>query len=283
MEPYGRSGSMIGRTLDFGATDRYVSGYTTVYDTLTYVGGSVHIFAGTASNVTVPLNTLTGGTNTAPQAGDLVILVLGVGGVAGLTYRLSSFTQIGSYGASHSESTALQIGYKIMGSTPDTSATILGGSGSTSFMIGVGVHVWRGFDTANVLDTAVVPATVINTGIPNPNGIITVTPGAQVIIAAASGHIGGPDSYTAPYLSNFRTSGANGVEDVTIGIGSILRSSPGSYDGAAWGWTQVDSTSYSNISIVVAIRPGSIQVPILGNYRNSGVWDLPAVYNNKIG
>lgn len=287
MEPYGRSGSMIGRTLDLGATDRYISGYTTQYATLSYVGGSVQAFAGTTSTFSVSLTGLTGGSNTSPQTGDVVILVFSTGSSAGalLTYRISGYTQIGSYFADDTYDTNLQIGYAVVTQgTNDLFASITGGSGNIAHAIAVAVHVWRGVDTTTVLDTAAVPATVVNTGIPNPNGITTVTPGAQIIMAAASGHVGGVDTYTASYLSNFRTIGSDDTYDVTVGIGSRVMITPGAYDGAAWGWTQADSTSYSNVSVVIALRPALQGLfPITGNLKNSGVWDLPAVYRNKIG
>lgn len=282
MQPYTNNGSIIGQTMDFGSTDRYLIGYNTNYETLTYVGGRIQTSSGTTSDIAVSLSGLTGGTDSSPQPGDFVIIVLGIATTdptGTISYRISGYSALVSRYADDEHDTVLQVGYKFMSVLPDTSVTITGGSASFNNGIAIGVHVWRNVDTSSPFDATTTSSTVINTAIPNPPAITTKTPGAQVILAAASAS-GTSPTYTAPYLSNFLTGVGNDVYDATVGIGSVLMPTPGSYNGAAWALTASDYTSNSNVSVAMALRPRT-NAPIYGNYKNSGIWDMRSSIENQ--
>jgi hypothetical protein len=223
---------------------------------LIYVGGRTQSGSGTTSNISVSLTSLTGGTNTAPQAGDFVIIALEMCGTSDKSYRISGYDQIVDLYANDTEDSNLQVGRKFMGGTPDTSATITGGTGSTADAYALAIQVWRNVNTTTPLDVTSTTATQTNTGIPNPPAITPVTAGAQIIVAAGTARTGGTNTFGAAYLSNFLTAGANDDNDATIGMGNILWTG-GEYDPAAWTFSQSDSNNFSTNSVTMALRPAT--------------------------
>jgi hypothetical protein len=265
-----------------GATLALKAGPTVQYETLTYVGGRTQSGAGTTANISVSLGSLTGGLDVSPQAGDLVVIAIEMCGTADKSYRISGYTQIADLYANDTEDSNLQVGYKFMGATPDTTATITGGTGSTADAYALVVHVWRHVDPTTPIDVTPTTVTQIDTGIPNPPAITPVTPGAQILVAAGAAHTGGTDTFGATYLANFRTVGGNDDNDATVGMGSIAWTT-GSYDPAAWTFSQTDSTAFSTNSVTFALRPEIVDAepePIFGNEKNSGIWSLQTVWAN---
>jgi hypothetical protein len=278
MESYFLNGGMIGVTLDFESTERYVIGETTGLAELSYVGGRTQTSTGGTANLSVSLTALTGGTDTAPQEGDLVIIAMCIASTANRAYRISGYDVIADLYANDTFDSNFQVGYKIMGSTPDTTATITGGSGSTADGLALAVYVWRNVDLTTPFDvTSVLNGPVIDTGLVNPPAITPVTSGAIIIAAGGTAHNGGTDTFGASYLSNFLTAGANSTNDATIGIGHVAWTS-GAYDPAAWTFSQTNSNTFSTNSVTFALRPATVLVPILGNLKNSGIWNLSAIF-----
>jgi hypothetical protein len=278
LTPYFQNGGMIGVTLDLGATDRYVIGETSGPATIEYVGGRTQGGAGTTGNITISLNgTLTGGLSSSPQDGDIVIVAIEMCGTTNKSYRISTYTQIADLYANDTEDSNLQVGYKFMSATPDTSVTITGGTGSTADAYAAIVHVWRGVDSTTPLDVTPTTASLTNTGIPNPPAITPTSTGAMIVVAAGTAHTGGIDTFGATYLDNFLTVGANDSNDATAGMGNIAWTS-GSYDPAAWTFSQTNSTAFSTNSVTMALRPATVLVPEFGNLKNSGIWNIQAAY-----
>lgn len=271
---------MIGVTMDFGNFERYVLGQTTELAELEYVGGRTQSGSGTTSNITVSLTGLSGGTDTEPLEGDIVIIAIELCGTSDKSYRISGYTEIADLYANDTEDSNLQVGYKFMGATPDTSASITGGTGSTADAYAISIHVWRNVDSTTPLDVTPTTISQINTGIPNPPAITPTTSGAQILVAAGTAHTGGTDTFGASYLDNFLTVGGNDDNDATVGMGSILWTS-GAYDPAAWTFSQSDSTAFSTNSVSFALRPATVTVDILGNRKRSGIWALQSAYNFK--
>lgn len=258
-------GGFIGAPLDF--TDG------TIRDTLVYVGGQLSNGAGIATDIVLNY-ALTGGTDSTPQAGDFVIVAFAASvGTAGatLSYRISGYTQQADLYSNDTEDTELQVGTKFMTATPDTSVTITGGSGNAAHAYMIAVHVWRNVDTGTPMDTAATTASGTNSLLVNPAAITPVTAGAQIIVVGAGAHTGGVDTYTAGYLSNFRTNGSDDNDDVIIGIGSVAWTS-GAYDPAAWTSSQADNVAFSWASATLALRPALIP-------RSSGIFNLDAVFD----
>jgi hypothetical protein len=272
MESRFLNGGMIGATLDFGANDRYVIGTTQDRLRPTYVAGTTaQINGGTANEViNLPAGLL---------ANDLVIVALTIAGTTDKSYRISGYTQALDSYADDTFDTNLQIGRKFMGVTPDTTVTITGGTGSTADGGAVAIHAWRGIDTTTPLDVITQTNVQINTGIPNPNATTPSTANSVILVAAGSAHNGGTDTYTAAQLANFLTVGQGGnTNDATVGLGSFNWVS-GAFDPNAFTWSQTDSTSFSTISATLTLRPKLSDIPIYGNLKNSGVWNLDAAYD----
>jgi hypothetical protein len=278
------NGGFVGRIADYTDTSQYViTPESSELATLTYVGGRTQSGAGTTANISVSLTSLTGGTDTGPLAGDMVIIAIEMCGTTNKSYRIANYVQIADLYANDTEDSNLQVGYKFMGATPDTTAIITGGSGSNSDAFAIVVQVWRNVDSTTPMDVTPTTASLLNTGIPNPPAITPITSGAQIIVAAGTAHTGGVDTFGASYLSNFRTVGANDNNDATVGMGNIAWTS-GSYDPAAWTFTQANSTAFSTNSVTFALRPATTVVEgVLGNQKNSGIWSLQTVWANSTG
>jgi len=285
MEPYTRNGSFVGRTADFGDSAPYVPGFTT-YNTLVYVGGTSIGILGSTSDRTVSLTSLTGGVGTSPQAGDMVIItfakgfsVSNVGVSTEGTSSISGYTTIASIAnTSGQQRVRAIVARKTMGSTPDSSITIVGGTGDSPNGGTVAVHVWR--NAAGVRGT--VTQAISNSAIPTFSSLTvsTLYPNSQIILAAGAGHTDGSRTFGATYLSNFMTAGVNDSNDSTVGMGSRLQSTPGSYAGGSWTWSGTNSTDWSNVRIGFELFATSVFTPP-SNAKNSGIWDLHAVYDYK--
>ena len=271
MESRFLNGGMIGATLDFGANDRYVIGTTQNRLRPTYVSGTTSQINGGTTNVNINLPA-------GLLADDLVIVALTIAGTADKSYRISGYTQALDNYADDTFDTNLQIGRKFMGVTPDTTVTITGGTGSSADGGAVAIHVWRGIDTTTPLDVTTQAINQINTGIPNPSATTPSTANSVILVAAGSAHNGGTDTYTAAQLANFLTVGQGGnTNDATVGLGSFNWVS-GAFDPNAFTWSQTDSTSFSTISATLTLRPKLSDIPIYGNLKNSGVWNLEAAF-----
>lgn len=273
---------MIGAELDYRSLDQYVVGSTTARLRPVYVGGRTQSGGGTTSNISISLSGLTGGTNTSPQNGDLVIIAIELAGGASTdkaSFRISGYTQIADLYAGSPLSSNFQVGYKFMPTTPDTTATITGGNGNTADGYAVVVHVWRSIDTGTVLDVTTTTSVQPGTGLPNAPAITPTTANSVILVAAGTSHTGGVDTYTATELSNFRSVGADDTtSDATTGMGSFDWVS-GTFDPATWTFSQADSINFGTNSVTFVLRPALAPAPLYGNYKSSGIWNLESVYD----
>lgn len=268
----------VGGTVASGATKSdIVAGGKTLTLTLTgdtwapatagivFVGSQSGSFAGTTSDQTITMTSLTGGIASAPQAGDLVIVTFGVGGGAGggsfnasLVIQNTSavdYTLIGSeLNANDSHDANLRVAYRFMPSTPETQFVLVGGTTNTSAAGAWTVHVFRGVDPATPMDVTAVTATGINGRRPNPPSITPSTSGAWMFFAG-SGAASATDTFTAGYLSAFESATQSDSVSVITGAGYRAWTS-GAYDGAAWG-SGTTSTANSWCSVVCALRPST--------------------------
>jgi hypothetical protein len=216
----------------------------------TYVGGKTFARAGSSLTTSLSLTDLTGGTNAAPQEGDLVIIAVATGSSAQRSQAVTGYTQIASLYSNDSNDTNLWVGYKTMGLTPDTTVTIPA-SGNVSDAQTVAIQVWR-----NAQYEDVATATGVDTVLANPPAI-TTTGSDIVLVIGAGAHGAGTQTYTASYANNFLTIGSDGTFDSTIGFGSVNRPTAGAYDPAAFTFSGVDSISYSFAAVTVALRPST--------------------------
>jgi hypothetical protein len=218
----------------------------------TFVGSRTVERLGSTSTESASLTTLTGGTNTAPQAGDLVVIAVATGSNVSSSQAVTGYTQIASLYSNDINDTNLWVGYKTMGLTPDTTVTIPA-SGSTNDAQTVAIQVWR-----NVEYVTRTTATGVDTVLADPPSITTTTDNSIVLVIGAGAYsvltVGIVGTYTASYSEHFRTIGSSDTFDSTIGFGSVYRPTAGAYDPPAFTFSRVDSLDNSFAAVTVALR-----------------------------
>lgn len=225
-------------------------------DPLSYVGGTTQSFINFSSGTqAVDLTSLTGGTDSAPAEGDLVVVAFGIGGSPAIhpTINTSGYTeQTYDYG-NDTYDTALATFTKIMGATPDTEV-VVDDLGSAINAGVVCVHVWRNADQSTPMDVAAVGASGIDSGVPNPAAITPTTSGAIVLVVGASCCFSQTLGNSGE-LSNFIADFGNDTVDCSVGMGSYAWSS-GEFDPAALstGCTRGD---VSWAAATLALRPAN--------------------------
>lgn len=227
---------------------------------LVYVGGAEA--SGNSAAFTVSLAALTGGADTAAQAGDLVVVVCGFVGTANGDPGVSTagYTEEVDLWANDTRDSNMSVSWKLMGGTPDTSVSI-NGSGTTTNGSAAVVHVWRGVDQTTPLDAATTSITGTNAVAPNSPAITTVTDGAVVLSAGLWTGAAADTSVTAPagYTNQVDISIDPGSA-VIAAVASKLIATAGTEDAAVWTGV-TSSTSDSWAAVALAIRPATIVVP----------------------
>lgn len=230
---------------------------------IVYVGGQ----SSGRTNATAALQVtfaLTGGVASVPAANDLVIVTCVTGSAGGnpamAVTTPTGYTALGQLNQSAvTADTSMNVSYKFMTSTPDTTVTIPGTT-NNAWAEAYTIQVFRNVDLTTPLDVTPTSAGGTGTGRPNPASITPVTTGAWVVICGG-GAAGAGAIYTAPtnYTTNFHTK--NGVDstDAMIGSGywdgwSSGAEDPGSYTGGTTGAN--DSWS----AYTIALRPASSAV-----------------------
>jgi hypothetical protein len=234
----------------YGTSTNAISWVAVEPELPSYVGGKTFARIGSTSTTSQSLTNLTGGSNAAPQEGDLVVIAVATGSTALRSQAVTGYTQIASLYSNDTEDTNLWVGYKIMSSTPDTTVTIPG-SGNTDDAQTVAIQVWRNAQYEDV-------ATAIgsNTVLANPPSITTNTGNTIVLVIGAGGHDvadEGAQTYAASYADNFLTIGSNDSVDSTIGFGSVSRPTAGAYDPAAFTFSTSDSLAFSFAAVTVVL------------------------------
>lgn len=170
---------------------------------ITYVGGKTTSHNNSAQ--TISLTDLTGGSDAAPAANDIVIVINGHPETADtdVSITTSGYTNQELY-SDDTRDAGGAFAYKVMGGTPDTDVTVpatTSGSAEGSTVI----KVWRGVDTTTPLDVTTVTATGINGTLANGGAITPTTAGAKILAllhgtqpASTSTAITGPSN-----MSNF--------------------------------------------------------------------------------
>lgn len=192
---------------------------------MVYVGGASANMGGTANDLTISLTNLSGGANTAPQAGDIVVIAhcwssttnrVMAPVTAGYTVHLDRYSD-------STYDTNLGLYTKIMGSTPDTSV-IIPNTVSTSDSAAIAIQVWRNVDKDTPLDIPVSVATGTGTLQPTFLAIpLSANQNSVAILFSA-----GAGTFTSAYTngptgtSNFISNWGNDTNDSVIGMASYL-------------------------------------------------------------
>jgi hypothetical protein len=225
---------------------------------IAFVGGQAGGRAGSVSTLSVNY-ALTGGTDAAPIAGDLVLIGVGIAS-AGRTPACAvtdpaTWINYGQQNADDGNDAHLDVSAKFMGGTPDTAFT-LPATGHIDDAQTYAVLVFRGVDAA-IDDATAVGTSGIDTGRPNPPSITPVTAGAWPVVFGA-GACGTAATFTAPanYTTNFQTAVGNDVNDSAIGAGYRSDWSSGAEDPANFtGGTTNPAHSWA--AYTLALKPAS--------------------------
>jgi hypothetical protein len=282
------TGGMIGAKLYFETTDSYIIGTTTGLLTPTYVGGQTLNLIGTTAN-TVTNFSLTGGIDSTPREGDIVIIAVSVAATSNILTTI--YPVLGSDGASYTQISATYVnntantndtnaffGYKIMGATPDTSFRLSAGTGNAANGGAVTLQVWRNISSSSPTEGGTKSSSSTQSALANPPAATINTAGAIVIAVTASAHTGGADTYSSSQLSNFLSASGSDTYDSSVGMGSYSGGAP--FDPAVFTFTQADSTAFSSVAYTQTFTPATGSLPVYGNLKNSGIWSLKSSYNS---
>jgi hypothetical protein len=242
---------------------------------ISLVGRKTFAFEGTTSNQSISLTDLTGGTDTAPSAGDVVVVYYGVGGSSNnqtMTVN-SGFTQLAQIVANDTCDAYLRVAYKVMGGTPDTSVEVSQTTSANWPGAGV-ILVFRGVDTTTPLDVAHTTASALNTALADPPSVTPSTSGAWVVSGGIGAHNNGLHTFSSSDLTGFLSVGFDDSVDVTVGVGYHQWTS-GAFNPAAFTFSGTDSTINSWAALTLALRPAAAGVDAISGstsltFTNSG-------------
>lgn len=209
---------------------------------ISYVGGVASGRAGATGTTTQSLSgTLTGGSNTSPSEGDLVVVWCSTGADTTATTTLAvSGDNSGAYSNETLQSQLgttydaySQLNWFRQGATVDTSLTIPS-SGSVRNAQRWAVHVFRGVDSATPWDVASVNTSGTASGRPNPGSINPSTSGAWILWLGSSSAATGA-AYTAPtdFSADWLGGTTADTADCMHGAGYYTGWTTGAYDPAA--------------------------------------------------
>lgn len=222
-----------------------------------YVGGKVASVAGSVGTTTnVVLTDLAGGLDTAPAAGDLVVVAYGVGGTgnaAAIGVTTAGYTEEAEIFADNFDDTDFSVSHKIMGGTPDTSVDI-SPTGNASNSGAVVIHVFRGVDAVTPMDVARTTATTAGSSQPNPPAITPVTAGAWIVACGAKASDAAMAAFTSSDLSNFIQQNVAGVNASLRIAGGTAEWAGGAFDPAQFGGGN-SRTDSSTAAVTLALRP----------------------------
>lgn len=226
---------------------------------ITLVGNVTNTFAN--SGLSLSLTGLTGGSDSAPIAGDIVVIISGAPETAdtNVSITTSGYTNQELYANDTRDANGV-FAYKIMGATPDTTVAIPATTASTA-RGSVVARVYRGVDQTTPLDVAVTTATGANGDRANSPSITPVTAGAKIL---ALGFATNPAS-----TSGTATGPANMADFITVvGSGSGRSSvagmasqdwTSGAFDPAAWTAT-TNNANDAWVAFTVALRPAATSI-----------------------
>lgn len=245
-----------------------------------YVGGQVAGRDGIASTTSVTF-ALTGGIDSVPRENDLVIITSVVGSQArNPAQAISGYTALGQLNPTATKyDTSLNVSYKFMGTTPDTTFT-LPSTGNIADAQRYTVQVFRGVDATTPLDVAVVSATGTATSRPNPGSITPSSYGAFVVICGGGAAATGA-AYTAPanFTTNFLTGFTADTNDALVGSGYWTGWTSGAVDPAAYtGGSNNANDSWA--AYTIALRPQLFLLETAGTAPKGGggISDFAAGY-----
>lgn len=205
------------------------------------------------------------------QENDLVVVVTSIAGTANLADGTMTPTTPTGYagvytpnlGANDSHDSNLQVSWKFMGSSPDTSVDIRGVPATTNSCAYL-VFVFRGVDTTTPFDVTSTSASSNNSGTPNAPAITPSTAGAWILCFGGSAMATGTAPSTTPptgmdtTTNHFRTASLfTQTNDAAVAGGIKSNWTSGAYDPAAFGGFNTTNTG-SWTAASLALRPAAL-------------------------
>jgi len=217
-----------------------------------FVGGKSVGFAGTTSNMVISITDLTGGIDTQPSQGDIVIVFNSSGGAdeSVIANTVIGYTLAWDLASTDTYRVKAKMQYAIMGSTPDTSITIAGGTSSIINAGACSIAVFRGIDQVSPFDNSITDGG-INSGRPNPPAITPVTQGSYIVCMGAAAN-----QYTlltnSEYDLDFLAKGDD-LYDCATAMG-IKKWLGGTFDPTYWE-SSIDSNEFAWVSVSATLKP----------------------------
>lgn len=218
---------------------------------ISFVGSKVAASSAAGNPWNIPLTDLTGGSDSAPQAGDLVL----VQGSARITVPgVTGYATIQNLNVDSGNQACRAGWFWKRLTSADTSIDVVRSSSSGEGLIYT-IHVFRGVDATTPFDVSETTASSTSAIQINPPSITPVTPGAWIYLGGANGSDAGWGNIGAPsasYLSGYKSAILATSIPHAAGSGYYDAWTSGAYDGAAF--TGV-SQPRSMIAIAVALKP----------------------------
>jgi hypothetical protein len=170
-----------------------------------------------------------------------------------------------------SNSVGYRWGYKFMGATPDTTIAV---SNSNDAAI---TFAFRNVNTTTPLDVTVPSIATATSGMPNPPSITTSTDKSMIV---ALGFLDDDElNNTVVAQSGYTIINSASGDETTVMASYKVKTPAGADDPAAFTNTGTAGTD-SWVGATLALRPATGNIPIFGNFKNSGIWSLSAVLNS---
>lgn len=217
--------------------------------------------AGTSTGYTISLSgTLTGGSNSSPSAGDLVVVFSGFGNTASSAPAVSGNTSGAYQGATAAQhvndawDTEFRSFYQVMGSTPDTTLTVTRAT-NTAYGGATTVMVWRGVNTVTPFIGAATPASAGNTSLINPPAYNPAVTNALIIAGGAGTQSTTGAAFTGfTGMANFITRKGDGsTSDIDVAMASYAYAGV-SYDPPVVSGGTGGNASSSWAGVTIAFR-----------------------------
>lgn len=233
---------------------------------ITFVGGATGVSVGN-TDVSVSLAALTGGSDSAPSNGDLIIFAYNIADADNVDLNLAcntvGFTEIADLFGNGTQDANLGVYWKIHDG--DTAVVGEGSLGGTDTSIQGVALVFRGVDQTTPLDVTSTTATGTTGGLPDPPSIDWATEGAWTVIVGSNAHGSNTNgAFTAPtgYTTDFFTVGNQDTADGVIGAG--YRADPADPENPGAFADNVTGTGWC--AVTIALRPAP--PPPAGGFRS---------------
>lgn len=232
---------------------------------ISFVGGNTGVSVGN-TDVSVDLTALTGGSDSSPSNGDLIIFAYNIADADNADLDLAcntvGFTEVADLFGNGTQDANLGVYWKIHDG--DTAVVGEGSLGGTDTSVQGVVMVFRGVDQGTPLDVTTTTATGTTGGNPNPPSIDWVTTGAWTVIVGSNAHAANVNgTFTAPtnYTTNFKTVGNQDTADGIIGMGYRTNPAdpedPGAMTSSATATGWCAATLALRPSLSVTVTPGT--------------------------